>query len=323
MSTATANALEEKKSRTFEIIKRQNTNWLRKGTERSDKPIQMNTSATHALSMKSRVYRGPGKGYYDIQYVIGANTIFVKDYVDSEGKIAPGLESQKYDLKAEYEKSVGLGIKFEFGLLSLDKFGDDPILEEYVRHHENNIEAPNAESKKDRTVSRMFLFRSLQEEKKAEKRLVDLDSEKEAMDIVFSLRSGSQAKGYTYDVAKMDALLRLLGIGAGLTEADSAQKLEVILHYSKSMPKEFVSIITEETNAAKSAVIRGLELKVISIDKGELKFTHDKRTLLSFAKSTKDDNITEAVYHFIALKGNDDYAVLREKIEEAKAATLK
>lgn len=335
MSTATATApiieLNEEQKRSaemvFELTNRSKSQWVRKGDERSPNPRHMNSPRTVALPMTSRKYLGTGLGYTDTQYVPGANTYFVEDYMDEKsGKMLPGLKTQKYDLDLQRRRAMQMNIHFLFGKLDLRKFGEDPVLLGFVNDHENNVEstANTLPGGKDRRKIQQFNFQPLRKEEKAQKLIVNFDTEVEAMNFVARLRAKT-AKGYDYNVDLMNAVCGIFEIGQGLTDMDTNQKMEVIVSLVKRNSLGFINAVNETFEEYKMAVATAMKYGVLQVTSKDAKITIDNQaTLIKELKgSNQDEKTMDLICHFIGdEKGRQNYNSLCGETELKKAQSL-
>lgn len=343
--------LRKKQVTTFVILKRADSDWTLKGTERLQNPVHLNAPKFKGLFMKSKMCLGAGMGYVDTLYVEGAPTIFVEDlYEDNKGnyhsiseqhkaekegwKLKKGLRSlyslDANGLKEKYRLAVQKNIGFEFGILSLDKYGDDPTLLEFVNCHEDNVDAPNAKHNKRGAIT-IWAFQSLQEEKRAEKKLDTLDAETEALVYVSSLRTKTKS-GFEFtqaNIDKINATLRILDMKNGLQEDDYNQKLLAIKGVSQGNPPAFMETINDEFNEKRSEIAMAIKLKVLEFptkDKKEIKMTigeknglPEKRTLITTVGATMENHIEELSIYFLTEQGTTDYRDLTLLCDAARA----
>jgi hypothetical protein len=337
MSTVLDMDLEQHKSEIYEIVNRTDSDWVKKGTEKYVNPVKINSAKTHNLPVRSRVCLGKNKGYAETMYVLGAPTIFVEDlWVDKNGglhalseqkkdgwELQRGLKSLGYNLQEEYKKSSSLWIRFEFGVLDLAKYGDDPILRRFVDWHENNVEAPNAKDNAS-GKNRMWDFRAVQKAMKAEKKLAgSLDAKKEAIDYVFGMRVAVANKPVVYNEQLIDATINRFDIKGGLEDLETyPQKLEVILQYADGNPQAFMDTIREQNEELKVKIVTAINLKVIAFVKNEVILHDDSkggRTMYK-AKATKlEEQITELCDFFYTSVGEQEFNNMIILLEEAKS----
>lgn len=332
--------LEHKKITTFVLVNRSDSDWTLRSTLNTPNPIHLNAPKTKNLTMTSMYCFGKEEGYAEIMYLEGSPTIFVNDvFVDKDGAYHPTTDHQKAEkdgwklkkgirtlytldekgLAQKRKIAVQKLIRFDFGILSLDKYGGDPTLLEYVNCHEDNINAPNAKFN-TRNSNKMWAFASLQEEKKAAKKLDTLDSEADALMYVASLRTKVKEGGYTYDQAninKIDATLRILDMKLGFQDGDNSQKHLAIRGVAAGNPVQFMEIINSEFDDMRMAIAKGIELKVLEMpsktDKvvrmitGEKDDKKVKRDLITVSGDNSEDRIMELSIHFMIDKGITDY----------------
>ncbi len=337
------------KTTLFKLAREGSSAFVKDGTEHSGKPISLKHGKFMALPMQSKLYLGTGKGYLKTQYIIGAPTHYIEDYYeDKDGNFVfdrltpdaakeagynfrPGLISLGYDekrLNDERRAANELGIGFEFGIMELKKYGDDPILLRFVQEHLFNLKAPNAENNKDPKMLRLFMFEPLIKEAVAskDKAVENFDADKEAMDYVDKLRTKT-AKGVEYDESMMDMILNILNDGHGLSKGDINQKFAIIVRAQKADGKTFMDLINSVTGEYKTEIIKAIQLKVIELKAKEvLMLTGTKKsTIYTLTKGdTKDESIDELVKFFIASEaGQGIYPEMVRQTEIAKIAALK
>lgn len=342
--------LAQKQVTTFTLINRSDSDWTRKGTANTTNPIHLNAPKTKNLSMTSVYCFGENNGYGKTMYVEGCPTIFVDDvYVDDKGNFQPSSDHLKADKNGwKTQKGIrtlysldekGLDrlrktaiqklIRFDFGILSLDKYGNDPTLQKYVECHEDNINAPNAKFNK-RNANKMWAFTHLQEEVKAAKKLDNLDAETEALIYVSSLRTKTK-EGYTYtpaNIAKIDATLRMLDMKLGYQEEDYNQKHLAIKSVAAERPVEFIGLITDEYNAVRMTIAQGVELKVLEMPSKtnkvvKMNFAEGKekgksRDLITASSDNYEEQVMELSIYFLTDKGTTDYRDLTLWCDAAK-----
>jgi len=248
----------------FEMISRSTSGFIRKDDVGKVNPRKMNSAKRFDLPVTSRHHIGKGKGYIKTQYVPGADTIYVDDYVDADGKIQSGLKKQGINLELERERAIQMNIHFKFGILDLRQYGEDPMLVEFVNKHEMNAESA-AGKNPDRTVSRMFQFQPMRKEEKAAKRTVGFEEQYEAMSIIKALRTKTAA-GFEYDVAQVDAIINVLGLKtADLGDSDTAQKFEIILKAASQDGIEFLKIVNDALNSTRLTIAKALGMGIVKI----------------------------------------------------------
>lgn len=335
--------VDKQKQRTFEIAARSNSSYTKKGTERYPNPVHLNSQKYKNLTLRSKYCLGDRKGYVETQYVINAPVIHVPDiYVDKKGNWHSmaekqeadwvkqlGLKSLGYDLDKEYKRGLQLAIGFEFGILALDKFNDDPTLLSYVQCHENNVDAPNAQYNKNQNYG-FFKFRCVQNEKKAEKRLDTLDNEAEALTYVSGLRTkkGEQYMFTEQNINKLNATVRILGL-SGFEMEDHNQKLLAVQGFAKVNATLFVSLVEQAFNEKRIQIINAMELNVLDFKKNEVKLNTGekenkptKRDLIAFASDNKEKQVEELSAYFLCDKGTTDCRDFILLLEAAKQTSV-
>lgn len=317
--------LEQQKLRTFEIVNRSDSAYVKRGTENSPNPVHLNSPRTLHLTMRSKRSLGERKGFVKTQYVIGAPTIFEDDvYKDADGEfhsmsekpqsnwiLIKGLKSLGYDLKEEYRKAVKQNICFEFGILSLDKYGDDPTLLEYINNHEANRDATHSKHLTNRFT--MFDFRCVKNEEKASKKLDTIDVEAESSQYIASLRT-TGVLGNTYNAKnanQIDAILTMFEVNLDVAPTDYNQKHLAIKNMANADPLLFMNGIKEFTEPVKLQIATGFTLgildftdSVVTMICGEKKDKKTNRKLLETIESNKEGMMDELTYYFL-LKTKD------------------
>lgn len=331
MSNTIEASLEEIKSKTFELVDQRNSGFQLKGTENTQNPICLRSSKLNLITVTSEMCLGKGKGYAKIQWVPNAPVIHVEDmYVDPKGGLhskaekkqegweeSKGLKSLGYNLEREMAVAKEIKVGFQFGLLNAGNYGDDPSLIHYLMNHHCNVDRPNAEhDKKDHAG--LFKFRCVQQDKKAEEQLEDIDSELSASEYVSSLRT-KKADKFVYSAinkAKIDATLRMLDINPGCHPEEYATKHFMIKQYADANPAQFMSFIEDTLGQYKVEIGKAISYKVLEMDKKGKEaviFTEDankqrsKKTIYTFESSDTDGQIEELTMHFINDSGIIDY----------------
>lgn len=337
------------KTTTFKLEREGASNFIKDGTEKSGKPISLKHGKFMALPMYSRLYLGEGKGFIRTQYVVGASTHYVDDYYeDGEGNFIferltpesakakgyhfrPGLTSLGYDTARLREARVvanDLGIGFEFGVMELKKYGNDPVLIRFVQEHLFNTQAPNASKNNDPKMLRLFMFAPLIKEAVAgkTKAIENFDDDIEAITYVGKLRTKTSS-GYTYDEPMMDMILRILDDGHGLGNGEVNQKFAIIATAVRADGKAFMKLINVATEDYKTSLVKAIQLKVIELKAKEvLMLQGTKKTGIYTLKkgANQTEAIEELIIFFIADKiGAGIYPEIVRQTEIAKIAALK
>lgn len=333
----------------FRLCKSKNSRWLREGTgEGTGIPAQyLHSSHTLILTIKSRLFLGQGKGYAQTMYIPHAPTHYVNDYwVDKDG--TPVFDKLTADQAKEknLERREGLltifgetglrreeivakskNICFTNGELHLHKYGDDPVLLQFVNEHESNKMAPNAKDNPARDRITMFMFEPLIPEKKALKGKVvgQFDAKRDAINFVDKLRTQT-AKGYTYNESKLDAILSILQDGIHLQPGEVNQKFEIIIKDADMDPVTFLKMVNDVMEEYRIEVGKAESLNVIEYAPKEVKITIDgkKKTFLAFDNGEKkDEMLNSLVLYLIGDKqGQSDFKELKRQTEIAKIAAL-
>lgn len=330
MNTETVLAPEEVKKihqqMVFELVSRGNTKptTIRKDDIGKANPRGLNSPKRIDLPMTSRHHLGKNKGFIKTQYISGANTIYVDDYVDADGNLQPGLKKQNYDLDKERERSIGLNIHFVFGVLDLRKYGEDPNLIEFVNKHEMNAESPAGKAA-DRTVSRMFQFQPMRKEEKAVKKTVNFDDNLEAMTLVGTLRRKT-GDGYEWDTPRINALLNIIGgKTADLGIEDNGQKFNLILGFASTNAPEFLRTIKETLQDTHMGIAKAIQFGILTISSKEalMKIGEGSapRSIYEYPSGTTEDNRVEALaIHLLggSSQATNDLNLLTGELEVAK-----
>lgn len=313
-------AVERMKERTFELTNRSKSKWVKKGQENMPNPKTLNSPKNIFLPMSSRVWDEASKRWTPTQYIIGANTMYVDDrtVVGEEGKIevVKGLRSQGYNLKEEEARSKRLNIKFDKGVLFLDRYGADSVLEEFVVTHENNEERPS--KKVDPNKFRLFNFAPLRKEEKSKKRLVNIPLEVEAVNMVSKLQTKTPAGGYTYDTHMLNVLLNIFDEGVGLKDEDAAQKMEILWTMAKRDGAAFMQIVNKSFENYRMSVGKAIKFNILELNAKEAKLVigTKKRAIVEFAGEKDNERTDKLVMHFLGSpSGINDYKEMYGQIE--------
>lgn len=322
----TIETLKHKQDTTFELVKHSNSAWIKKGQEGSNNPSRLQSPKDLFVPMQSRVW--DGSRYLDTQYVIGAPTIYLNDRLIADGKgetvTEKGLRSLGYNLKEELYRSNNLQVRFIFGKLFLDKFGEDPTLLEFIQKHEDNEERPHNDKRDPRKMT-LFTFKPLHKEAKSANRIFNMDADIEAMEYIKPLRRKVDG-GFKYNKEMIEVLLNIFDAGAGLEEGDMNQKMEIIYRMAKHDGPTFMRVINESLDGYRMAIAKATKFKVLSLTSKEASMTVDnkKRTLLTFTSGSEAENTDKLTYYFInAIQGQNDYAELNSQVQIALIASQK
>lgn len=311
---------------TYEIVNRSASQWRQKNPRPGEQPKTINSSKIMDLSLRSRWNAGKGIGNVDIMYVPGADTIFVNDYIDEDGKLQPGLKTQYPNgelNKEQYRRACQAGICFVDGYLFADTWGgkNNPLLLQYLHLHQFNIASPNYVMQRD--MMGMFLFKPLVPEAKAEVNLSVFDYLDKATSLLASVRSGKE-----YDTAKLNALLGVFSIGAELGPNANGQKMELLVPFATGKPKMFVEEVEKQTNQVRMDIATAQTLGILAITSKDVKMTvtgQPEASILSFkSKDMNDEARAQAlIYHFLGgSKGKLEYSLLRAEVENKKMLAL-
>ena len=336
-------ALEDVMSKTFELVDQRNSGFMQKGTENSPNPICLRSSKLNILTMTSEICLGKGKGYAKIQYIPNAPVIHVDDMLkDEKGMLhskseripegakwteQKGLKSLGYDLDRELRLAKEMMIGFQFGLLSLDKYGDDPTLRTYLLNHHCNMDRPNAEFD-TKNHSGLFKFRCVNLDEKAAEELVNIDIEMKASEYIQSLRTKKGKENIYTDLnkAKIDATMRILGVTPTAQPEEYASKHSLLKRYADANPVEFMSFIEEATNSYKVEIGKAISFSALKIDKKEKKAflltknadkKMDERLIKTFSSTDGDEQIEELTMHFVTDAGIVDFKNMQMAIAAA------
>lgn len=324
----TIETLKKKSDTTFELVKHSNSQWVKKGQEGSNNPTRLQAPKDLFVPLQSRVW--DGSRYLETQYVIGAPTIYLNDrtIVNEKGEpvitIEKGLRSLGYNLKEELYRANNLHIRFIFGKLFLDKFGEDPTLLEFIQKHEDNEERPFNDKRDPRKMT-LFVFKPLRKEAKSASRISNMDVEIEAMEYIGKLRKKVDG-GYKYNTEMIEVLLNIFEAGANLDADDMNQKMELIYRMAKHDGPTFMRVINESLDGYRMAIGKSTKFKVLTLTSKEASITVDnkKRTLLAFTSGNEAENIDKLTYYFINSKqGQNDYAELNSQVQIALIASQK
>lgn len=318
----------------YELSQRGTSQWKRRGTENSKNPQIINCAKSIMLEVRSKWNAGKDRngrnlGEVEIQYVNGAPTIFVNDYVDKDGNKQPGLrtlygnEALKGELLRVASEEGGTGIKFENGLLYVEKYGgrENRTLCEFLAHHASNEGAPNFARK--RNMNTMFLFRPLVKEKKAANQLEHLELANEVSNLYTALRT-KNGKVFEYDTVKINALCAIFNTGGGLMVNESSQKMLALMPYTKDVVK-FMEIYNASMKEYTTTVNLAMKFGIISLKEKEakIKITNVTPFSIELHKSKKDENIEELIYHFLGDQaGEVTYTQIVSEVEDKKMEAL-
>jgi len=306
----------------YEVSRREKSNWIPKDKNRKK---EINCAKLMVLDVRSRWYSGPAKGEVEIQYVPGAPTIFVNDYLNEKGELMPGLKKLGYDLKGEdYRRAVQEDIKFVDGYLFLENYGgrNNMTLLQYMHHHGSNEGSPNFTRK--RNMNTMFLFKPMVKEKKAAAQLDTMEDDLDALKLFSALRV-KKDNDFEYDTAKINAILGMLQEGQSLGDNESAAKMLIIRPFVKNKPVQFMKLYNDTMNEYGKTIALGVQLKVIDVTAKEavIKITGMELINIPFSKEKRDENIEDMIFYFLGTeKGSILYNQIRGEVDQKKIAAL-
>ena len=308
-------------SQIYELQNKKNSDFIKEGTERSISPEHLNTPSTLKLSLRVPIMiKGVGKRR--IQYIPNAPTLFIDDYQDENGKIQPGLTTLKYDINAGYREATQMKIRFNHGLLKLADYEGDPLLAKFLEIHPDNVDSPYHNKN-----SKLFAFKALNKEANAQEKLKPIETEHEAVGLVLALRKKEPGAGkdkkYVYDLPRIDAYLRMMGIGSGIAEAAEEQKIELLVAAARKMPSDFIDTIEDSTSEYTMSIGKAVTSKVISFDKKEAKFADETKAFIVFDKESKATAEEQLMFYFLTPDGAEKYNKMILKTSEAGANSLK
>lgn len=277
---------------------------IRVDTVGSKNPVHLNSSRFMALNMTSRRYLGEGLGYEDTQYVPGADTIYVNDYLDMDGKPRLGLRSQGYDLNKMREQAMKLNIGFKHGLLNLNEFGGDPALLEFLATHESNSESEAGKNAvRNRQVVRLVTFRPLRAEANAAKRTQRFEEAFAGMEILASLRTKKADDTFVYNTAKMNAVYSILDLPQKITASEPSQRFEEIMRICMQNPEEFAEIVNDSIKDTEIMLGKAIAAGALTLTAKSATFKYDEKTsedIMKFGAGVeKERQITELAYHLL------------------------
>lgn len=308
----------------YELSTRGKSQWQKRVTEKDNRRKEINCAKIIAVDVRSKWNAGPKMGLIEIQYVPGAPTIFKNDYVDANGERQPGLISLKYDLKEEYRRAVEEDIKFVDGMLFLENYGGkgNLTLLNYMHHHGSNEASPNF--KRAKNMNTMFLFKPQMKEKKAATQLDNLEIENEAHNLFTRLRTKT-AKGFDYDVAKIDAILGILNIGGEYRENESSQKMLAIKPYINA-PVKFMKAYNDSIEEYQKTINLATQFKALVIKGKEAKIaiTGVAPLTIELSNDSREKNVEELIFNFMGTEsGKITYQQLLGEVDAKKIEALK
>ena len=316
-SLFSAEQIEKQKGWLFVLSSKKDTGWVKDGYMPNDPNAPKITyAASLSLPIRSRVWMGKEfGGWVDTQYVEGSPTIYSKTLKDRAGVVIHyGHDHYGYDLRKEYQNTMGKSIQFKDGILNLNDFGFDMQLREFVLNHEFNEDRPGfKEVFPGSNRNPAFKFCIMVKEQKATAAITKIQDSYNAIGIALSLRKET-ADGCVYDLAKIDAILDMLNVGGGLLPEEPEQKISMIALYAASKPLEFSSIIESEIEAMKLAIGTSHTLGVIKINKKGVSFKDEQATFIDFKGTSERDAVEDLAYYFLSKKGQENF----EKMEQAR-----
>lgn len=286
-------------------------------------PKDINAPLTMALSLRSRWNAGPTKGNVEIMYIPDAPTIFVGDYIDTEGSLQPGLKKLYSDLQTEqYRRAVRESISFIDGFLFLESYGgkNNRNLLEYVYHHALNESNPNYKRTKD--LNPQLLFKPFLPEKKAEFSLEKFDKETAAISLLASTRD----KKGNFITSKLNALCGVFGIGGGLGPDDNNQKFEMLIPRMKGNPASFLNEYEAATDEHSLTIKMAQQFGLLALTTKDAKLMlpTDSRTIYEFKDEKAAEREEAIIFYFLGGEnGKRDYSLLCGEVENKKIAALK
>lgn len=308
----------------YEVSKRSASQWKQRNPDPKKQAKVINSSKIMFLSIRSRWTAGGRIGNVAIQYVPGAPTIFVNDYLDIEGNVQPGLKKlyPGGELEGEqYRRGVQSGICFVDGYLFLENFGgkDNRLLLDFVYHHALNEKSPNYKPQRD--INSIFLFKPFLPEAKAEINLERFDIEVEAKNLLASVRN----KG-DYNEAKLNALMAIFDLGGSFGSGDNAQKMQTLALLERHSPVRFMEEYNNADKEIRMTIATAKTLGVLAITGKDVKMNIGKapsKSILTLKSDKEEDAVEALTYYFLgAPSGKQDYSIVCGENENKKLEAL-
>jgi hypothetical protein len=312
----------------YELSRRNKSLWRPNEKEwrkqkHNHQPKDINAPLLMALSLRSRCLAGPKKGNVEIMYIPNAPTIYVGDYIDTEGNLQPGLKKLYSDLQTEqYRRATKEGIAFVDGFLFLENHGgiNNRNLLEFCYHHALHESNPNFKRTKD--LNPQLLYKPFLPEKKAAFSLDKFDKETAAIALLASVRD----KKGNFLPDKLNALCGIFGVGGGLGPDDNNQKFELLIPRMKGNPVSFLQEY-EDATEEHSMTIRMAQkygLLALTAKDAKLMLPTDSRSILEFKGEKENEREDAVIFYFLgAPNGKRDYSLLCGEIENRKMTELK
>lgn len=289
----------------YELSTQYKSSWTPNPKNKNKHRKDIKTAKFLSIAMESRWNGGKGVGELKTQYVQGAPTIFVNDYVEGNEhkkglRSLYGQDALTTELKRQ---SIEEDIKFVDGILFLEHYGGaaNKALIDFIEHHEFNENAPNYKMK--RNMNSIFKFKPLLKEKKAAAEVGQIDVEFEAYKLLNSLSNEKGGKR-EYDTNKINAILGIFGEGGDLDENQSGDKLLLLRAFVKRNASGFLAAYKEAIAEYEKALKVAISLKVVTLEpkaKGaSIKLTGIEEPFKVELNSEKEgENFNDLILYFL------------------------
>lgn len=284
----------------FEVAYRQDSSMIKTevGGTRLNKEVAINTSKSRSIPFTSRMVINADGQAVQTQWIPGANTIFVNDYLLEDGSKMPGLRSLGYDLKEELRKVSAKPLLFDAtGYLYAETYSPDPMLGYFLQTHDYNQDAP-FKSKAGGVIS-FLMFKQVKREVKNQKTLERIVAKGDIMKEIYSLYETTPS-GIVYNTTKINAIAALLGISGQL--AEPSDRYNAIVQIGEGNTGNYKTLVEGGLNELKLDLGKAVMHKVLSVGKDNVKMVTEGKPVVILTFKEGEDGLTELCYHIL---GND------------------
>lgn len=276
---------------TLELTNRQNSTYMREGTERSPNPEFLDAPGNYFLKNIS-VEKQPDNSYKKLRYIAGCDT----PYADEQDKM--GVKPNPAQDQIIFKK----------GVLFVPRSGRTVGLYEFLQKCEFN------QNNKNRPEHAEPIFREIREQEQAREVLNDIYVKKEALDMVFALGS-KVGNEYNWDTAKIDSLCLLFALPP-IESYD--KKVETLMQIADAKPQLFLATIANRNKSVLIDIADAQKHNVLSLAGGSASLTATNTKILNFKSKDKNSQTEELADYLNSQKGTTDYKTLRMQLEMAK-----
>lgn len=292
----------------YEISDKSKSGFIMDGTEGTQYQQELNAPSVQWIDSrgKTAVRSKDEKGretvhFVEIRYISGCDSII------PEEQDKRGFKPNRFEDK----------IPMQSGFMTVKREGNSIGLYDYLERVFYNLDA------NDRPNTASGRFREVKVAEKA-RNLLDYDEKvTQAKMVVYELResTGNKEKPYRYNIDRINALCRLVGVW----DEEPETRLVKLLGIATNDAENFLNIVEKAEQTIMIEISHALELKVISFEGNNVKFVETGRNIYNLGdeKIKSEDLKIEKLTDFLGTEeGNPALTEMRAKLEIAKEKSL-